>query len=151
MVRFRPARQADVPAIVALLSADPLGAGRENAPLEAYRAAFARVADDPNAEVIVGEEDDRIVATCHINILHGLSRAATTRAQVEAIRVHADVRGRGIGHLLMQDAESRARAAGATLIQLTSDATRPEAHSFYEALGFTPSHVGFKRALPQGE
>jgi hypothetical protein len=30
------------------------------------------------------------------------------------------------------------------LVQLTSDAARVDAHRFYERLGFTGSHVGFK-------
>ena len=43
-VTFRPARLEDVPAIVALLADDPLGAARESATLAPYEAAFARVA-----------------------------------------------------------------------------------------------------------
>ena len=31
-----------------------------------------------------------------------------------------------------------------SLVQLTSDAARVDAHRFYERLGFVPSHVGFK-------
>ena len=33
------------------------------------------------------------------------------------------------------------------LVQLTSDAARVDAHRFYERLGFTGSHVGFKYAV----
>jgi hypothetical protein len=33
------------------------------------------------------------------------------------------------------------------LVQLTSDNSRTEAHRFYERLGFTGSHVGFKLRL----
>ena len=33
------------------------------------------------------------------------------------------------------------------LVQLTSDVARPDAHRFYERLGFTASHVGFKLQL----
>lgn len=32
-------------------------------------------------------------------------------------------------------------------MQLTSDASRGEAHRFYGRLGFTASHVGFKMTL----
>ena len=148
---FRAARAADVPAIIELLRADSLGAGRELQDLAVYEAAFERIAADPNADVIVGEAGGRVVATYHLNILHGLSRGASTRAHVEAVRVDASLRGQGAGRALMADAEARARTAGATLIQLTSDATRPDAHAFYEALGFTPSHIGFKRSLPSGD
>ena len=47
----------------------------------------------------------------------------------------------------MGDAETRARAAGCALLQLTSNATRDRALAFYTRLGFTPSHIGFKRDL----
>ncbi len=39
---------------------------------------------------------------------------------------------------------AEARERGCSLVQLTSNATRGDAHRFYERLGFTPSHVGFK-------
>ncbi len=48
---------------------------------------------------------------------------------------------------LLADAEARARAAGCNLLQLTSNASREGALRFYEGLGFTPSHIGFKREL----
>ena len=63
------------------------------------------------------------------------------------MRVAADLRGRGLGAALMADAEARARAAGCQLIQLTTNATRTDAHRFYARLGFTPSHIGFKKPL----
>lgn len=146
-VAFRTARADDVAGIIALLRADALARSRETASPETYLSAFARIAADPSTNVIVGEQDGHILATYHINILHGLSRSATTRAQVEAVRVDSSLRGQGVGKRLMLDAETRARAAGATLIQLTSDRTRDDAHRFYEVLGYTASHLGFKKAL----
>jgi GNAT superfamily N-acetyltransferase len=41
--------------------------------------------------------------------------------------------------------ESRAR--GCALVQLTTDRARPDAHRFYERLGFVASHEGFKLEL----
>ncbi|MDF2580593.1 MAG: family N-acetyltransferase, partial [Microbacterium sp.] len=35
-----------------------------------------------------------------------------------------------------------------SLVQLTSDAARVDAHRFYRRLGFVDSHVGFKYAVP---
>jgi hypothetical protein len=40
--------------------------------------------------------------------------------------------------------QQAAPAVGADLIQLTSDAQTVDAHRFYERLGFTGSHIGFK-------
>ncbi len=40
-----------------------------------------------------------------------------------------------------------APALGASLVQLTSDAARPDAHRFYERLGFVGTHISFKHEL----
>ena len=77
----------------------------------------------------------------------GLSRGGTTRLQVEAVRVAADLRGQGVGAALFTWAVEEARRRGCGLVQLTTDTRRPEAHRFYERLGFTASHVGFKLQL----
>jgi GNAT superfamily N-acetyltransferase len=70
-----------------------------------------------------------------------------TRAQIEAVRVREDLRGRGLGHALVEWAIGEARRRGCALIQLTSDKRRDEAHRFYGRLGFTASHEGFKLRL----
>ncbi len=147
MIRFRNAARDDVAAVVALIADDDFGVGRESGTLAAYLNAFDAMVAESGTTLIVGEEEGRIVATYQITFISGLSLRACRRAQVESVRVRSDLRGRGIGHRLMADAEARARAAGCSLIQLTTRAARTEAHRFYEALGFTPSHIGYKRDL----
>lgn len=147
MIHFREARREDVPAIVALLTDDMLGEGREGATPEIYLAAFDEVAASPSNAILVAEQDGRIVATYQLTIIPGLSLKATRRAQIESVRVASTSRGLGLGEQLMADAEARARAAGCTLLQLTTNRSRERAHRFYERLGFTPSHIGFKRVL----
>lgn len=144
---FRDARRADVAAVVALLADDALGQARETATLAPYLAAFDEIAANPVHQLIVGELDGRIVATCQLTLLAGLSRQGAKRAMVEAVRVGSDLRGQHIGAALMAEAEARARAAGATVIQLTTDKTRLRAHAFYDRLGYTPSHIGYKKPL----
>jgi GNAT superfamily N-acetyltransferase len=147
MIRFREARREDVQAVVALLADDALGAAREGSDLAPYLAAFDAMQAEAGNTLIVGEEAGRIVATYQLTVISGLSLRASRRAQVESVRVAADLRGRGIGAAMMADAETRARAAGCRLVQLTSNAGRERARKFYESLGFTPSHIGFKRDL----
>jgi GNAT superfamily N-acetyltransferase len=67
--------------------------------------------------------------------------------QIEAVRVADDLRGRGVGSAMIRWAIDEARASGAALVQLTSDARREDAHRFYERLGFKKSHEGFKYYL----
>ena len=144
---FRDATVEDVPAIVALLADDPLGRVREGAEAGAYLAAFAAIAANPMHQLIVGEVDGRIAACAQLTILHGLSRGGARRALVEAVRVAEDLRSQGLGADLMAECEVRARAAGAKVLQLTTDKSRVRAHRFYERLGFEASHIGMKKAL----
>ena len=146
-VTFRPARREDVPAIVALLTDDPLGQGRETAGLQPYLAAFDDIAANPMHQLIIGEAGGRVMACCQLTILAGLSRGGSRRALIEAVRVAAELRSQGVGAALMAECEARARAAGCTMIQLTTDRSRAAAHRFYERLGYQPTHVGMKKPL----
>jgi GNAT superfamily N-acetyltransferase len=146
-VSFRDASRDDVAAIVAMLADDPLGQSREAQDPAPYLAAFDEIAANPMHQLIVGEIDGKIVATCQLTLLAGLSRQGAKRALVEAVRVAAPQRGQRIGEALMAEAETRARAAGASVIQLTTDKTRLRAHAFYDRLGYSPSHLGYKKPL----
>ncbi|MGV9250690.1 N-acetyltransferase family protein [Streptomyces sp. NPDC003697] len=145
---IRPAVADDVAAIVGLLADDPLGARRESPDdLAPYRAALARLDSDPNQHLMVAVREGRVVGTLQLSIIPGLSRRGSTRAIIEGVRVHADERGSGLGTLLIEWAIDASRHHGCRLVQLTSDVTRTGAHRFYERLGFTASHVGFKLQL----
>ncbi|WP_406050223.1 GNAT family N-acetyltransferase [Streptomyces virginiae] len=145
---IRPATEADVPAIVAMLADDPLGAARESPEdLTPYLAALKRLTGDPNQHLVVAVRADRVVGTLQLTIVPGLSRKGATRSIIEGVRVHADERGGGLGTRFIEWAVETSRAENCALVQLTSDATRTDAHRFYERLGFTASHVGFKLQL----
>ncbi|MFF4405143.1 GNAT family N-acetyltransferase [Streptomyces sp. NPDC001262] len=145
---IRRATADDIPAIVALLADDPLGAQRESpGDLAPYRTAFERLAGDPNQHLVVAERDGRTIGTLQLTVIPGLSRRGATRSVVEAVRVHADERGSGLGTRLVEWAVEASRQEGCLLVQLTSDATRVDAHRFYERLGFEASHLGFKYHL----
>lgn len=147
---IRPAAEADLPAVVALLADDGLGKNRERpeTPLPAaYGEAFARMARQDDNLVLVAELDGAIVGCLQLTLIHGLSRLGTTRAQVEGVRVATTARGRRVGERLMREAMVRSKARGASLIQLTTDHRRIDAHRFYERLGFVGSHLGMKKEL----
>jgi GNAT superfamily N-acetyltransferase len=147
-VSFRPATASDVPAVVALIAGDQLGARREvPQELAPYRDAFDVIDSDPNQLLVVGESGGRVIATLQLTFVPGLSRRGAWRAQIEAVRVEASVRGMGVGERLVRWSIEQARARGCGLVQLTSNATRADAHRFYERLGFVASHTGFKLAL----
>jgi GNAT superfamily N-acetyltransferase len=147
-LEIRPAAADDVPVIVAMLADDPLGAQRESPDDPApYLAAWERLAADPNQHLVVAVREDRVVGTLQLTVIPGLSRRGATRSIIEGVRIHADERGSGLGTQLIEWAVDESRRQNCQLVQLTSDVTRTDAHRFYERLGFTASHVGFKRQL----
>lgn len=147
---MRRARREDLPGIVRLLADDPLGRTREafseRLP-EGYYTAFERIDADPRVELVVAELDGEIVGTLQLMFLPHLTHGGGTRAQVEAVRVDARHRSRGLGRRMMQWAIERAREEGCSLMQLTTNVARTDAHRFYARLGFVPSHVGMKLDL----
>jgi ribosomal protein S18 acetylase RimI-like enzyme len=147
---IRRATPADLPAIVRMLANDPLGKTRERyaEPLpEAYVQAFAEVEAQKGNEILVAEAEGRVIGCLQLTMIPGLSRLGMLRAQIESVRVDESRRGEKIGEKLFLDAIERARRAGCGLVQLTTDASRPDARRFYERLGFAASHVGMKLAL----
>ncbi|MFC8587128.1 MULTISPECIES: GNAT family N-acetyltransferase [unclassified Streptomyces] len=147
-LEIRPTTVEDLPAVVALLADDPLGAQRESPDdLAPYLVAFERLANDPHQLPVVAVREDKVVGTLQLTIIPGLSRRGTTRSIIEAVRVHADERGNGLGTRLIEWAVEESGRQGCSLVQLTSDVTRTDAHRFYERLGFEASHVGFKKSL----
>ncbi|MER5878055.1 GNAT family N-acetyltransferase [Streptomyces sp. NPDC001910] len=147
-LEIRAATADDVPAIVAMLADDPLGARRESPDdLTPYLDALKRLSADPNQHLVVAVRESRVVGTLQLTVIPGLSRKGATRSIIEAVRIHADERGSGLGTQLIEWAIDESRRQGCQLVQLTSDASRTDAHRFYERLGFEASHVGFKLAL----
>jgi ribosomal protein S18 acetylase RimI-like enzyme len=149
-ISLRRARETDLPAIVALLADDELGRQREETshPLaECYKSAFKALDADPNQFLAVATDDNVVVGTLQLTFIPGLSRKGAWRGQIEAVRVAADRRGSGLGKKMFEWAIAECRARGCSLVQLTTDRDRLDAHRFYEQLGFRASHIGYKLAL----
>ncbi|MFF1818237.1 GNAT family N-acetyltransferase [Kribbella sp. NPDC058245] len=145
---IRRATTADLPAIITMLADDQLGTNRESVDdMTPYEQAFAAIDADPNQLLVVAERKDELVGTLQLTIIPGLSRRGSCRGLIEAVRVAAPARGSGLGTTLIRWAIEESRHRGATLVQLTSDKTRTEAHRFYTNLGFENSHEGFKLKL----
>jgi ribosomal protein S18 acetylase RimI-like enzyme len=151
-ITIRTARREDIPAIVALLADDPLGATRETPDdLRAYLTAFDEIAVQGGNCVLVAERDGptgkEIIGCLQLTMIPGLARRGAKRGQIEGVRVAGGSRGLRIGERLIRHAIEASRAAGCALVQLTSDNSRADAHRFYTRLGFVASHAGFKLEL----
>lgn len=149
-VLVRPARRADLPAIMAMLDDDAISRSREigrTASEDAAARAFEEIERDPNSTIHVLDREGEVVGCAQLTTIPGLARQGTKRALVEAVRIRSDLRGRGLGRDFMDSLATKARAAGCGLMQLTSDKRRLDAHRFYVSLGYVQSHEGFKLPL----
>lgn len=149
-VVIREATENDLVSVIALFADDPLGGHgdtTEPGALPDYRAAFVRINASPNEILYVAELDGEVVGTFQTMVTTTLTGRGSSAMIIEAVQTRADMRGRGIGAAMIEFAIERARQDGMRLVQLTSNAVRKDAHRFYERLGFTASHIGFKLKL----
>jgi N-acetylglutamate synthase-like GNAT family acetyltransferase len=146
----RKARVADLPRLIELLLEDELGASRESKSAESdknYTKAFHKIDSDSNQYLMVVENGDEIIGTCHLTIMPSLTFIGSTRMQIEAVRVAGKYRGQKIGSWMFDQAISCAKEHDVSIIQLTTNKKRPKAKHFYEKLGFESSHEGMKLYL----
>ncbi len=145
-ITIRPAKRADIAAIVKLLADDPLGQARELVvePLPAsYYKAFDAMHRAHHIQMMVAEDNDGQVIGClQLAILPGLSSQGASRGIIEDVRVVSDRRSQGVGERLVRWAIGEALANGCKLLELFTHESRIDAQRFYKRLGFQPSHVG---------
>jgi GNAT superfamily N-acetyltransferase len=148
---IRPAGEADLRRMVELLALGAVPGGPPSADdagdLAPYRAAWRDIVEHGRGVVLVAEQDGEVVGVCQLIVFRHLQSRGGLCAEIESVHVHPDHRRRGVGGGLLGEAIARARVLGCYRVQLTSNVGRPDAHRFYERLGFVPSHVGFKLAL----
>jgi GNAT superfamily N-acetyltransferase len=137
-VTLRPATAADAERIAALFTEEgyPAGASDIVARLERFASPFSTVIVADHEHEILGfialhvlprfEHDDRIV-------------------RILALVVDPGVRERGIGRLLMAEAERMAGETGAAFVEVTAGHHRPEARHLYEALGYDAAVTSYLR------
>ncbi len=149
-LKIRCASARDLPEIVRMLADDFLGATREryeNPLPKSYVKAFEEIEADKHNDLIVAEMNGEIVGTLQLTFTASISFQGGKRATVESVRVEDKFRGQGIGREMMLWAIERARQENCIFLQLTTNATRKDAHRFYEKLGFKSSHLGMKLIL----
>ncbi len=147
---LREARREELPAIVRMLADDELGQKRHRVeePLPgAYYAAFEAIAASPNNLLCVAEQNGEIVGTLQLTFIPGLDYVGAERMLIEAVRVRGERRNAGIGKAMIARAIEIAQERGCQRVELTSSASRKDAHRFYQRLGFAASHVGMKLLL----
>lgn len=137
-VTLRPASSLDADRIAGLLTD------------EGYPAGASDIAE--RLERFVGDRGTVIVADLDGEVLGFIAVARLPRfehgdwiARIVALVVEAGVRERGLGHLLMEAAETWAAERDCAFIEVTAGHHRPEARHLYESLGYDPTATAYLR------
>jgi ribosomal protein S18 acetylase RimI-like enzyme len=138
---IRPARAGDAEGLSSLLAVLGYPCTAEEA-----RERVLRVADDPDQHLCVAEAHGELLGLLCYDLMYYLPLGAPT-CRITALSVAEGVQRRGIGRLLLREAEARAREAGAVRIELTSASHRLEAHAFYRACGYVDGALRFVKRL----
>lgn len=132
-IRFRPARPADAPTILAIKQAAIGGIDSQvytGEQIEAWKPDdeavddFRRAIHSERFEILIAETDETAAGYGVLN---------TDRDQIDAVFVHPDHAGEGIASSLVRQFESRARVRGAPELKIVSSLN---ARSFYTSLEY---------------
>ena len=116
--------------------------------LDEVKRRSKEIAGDKHHAFLVAEVPGRgLIAWIHLYLCNLM--VDDLRTEIWGLVVDEAYRGRGIGKLLMEEAEELARGQGCKAVCLRSNVIRGEAHNFYENLGYgriKTQHV-FKKQL----
>ena len=98
----------------------------------------------PHSRVIVAELDGEVLGFIAIHALPRFEHDDRI-IRVLALVVDAGVRERGVGHLLMTEAENIGRELGAAFTEVTAGHHRPDAQRLFEALGYDATVTTYLR------
>ncbi len=140
-VTLRAATEDDAERIAALLTDEGYPAGASDL---AARIAHFSTPESRVTVAVAGGDVSGFIA------FHLVSRFETDERflRIVTLVVDAGARERGIGRLLMAEAERVAREEGAAYLEITAGHHRPEARQLYESLGYDAGLTTYLRKRP---
>ncbi|MCP4177285.1 MAG: GNAT family N-acetyltransferase [bacterium] len=122
---------------------------QENEPsLEKMKDALLRIHYNPNHIILGAKVDGKLVGSLLGVACQMLFGQCKSFMVVEDVVVSSEYHRSGIGRALMKEIEQRAVQLNCSYIMLITDHDRPNAHKFYEALGYkTDTYKAFKKSL----
>jgi GNAT superfamily N-acetyltransferase len=133
-VTLREAEAGDLGGILALY-----GELRPHDPVLPEPVAQAKLEEliaRPDVHLFVCDADGTLASTCMLAIIPNLATAARPFGVIEHVVTLGALRRRGYAQQVLRHALAHAWSKGCYKVMLLSGAQRPEAHRFYEALGF---------------
>ncbi len=144
-LEVREAQLADLDALVELYA--ELSEGVPSAApgdLMSSRTALEAILEQSGRHLLVCLREGEVVGSADVVIVPNVTHRGTPWAIVENVVVALVARRQGIGRALFTRITELARDAGCHKIALLSGKHRPEAHVFYESLGYQAVAEGFK-------
>ena len=138
MLTIRPATAEDQTAVLDLIEElfAPPGSRPPNYRRERAAYAFRHATEAFDADVLLAVDDGRIDGLASVYVELETIRFGR-RCWLEDLVVTASMRGKGIGHRLLDAAAAWAREHRCTHLGLVSAAARKDAHRFYVANGMS--------------
>ncbi len=140
-LRIRDARIGDASDVAALLETLGYPCNRDEA-----ADRITMVLADPRQRLLLAEVGGQACALVGMDLRFSLVRG-TEQARITALVVAPDCERQGVGRKLLREVEAIARKAGATRIEVTSAASRGNAHAFYHGCGYADGSRHFVKLL----
>jgi GNAT superfamily N-acetyltransferase len=138
LVSLRSATPADAERIAAMFTDEGYPSGPSD--IVERLARF----DSEHSRVIVAEHDGEVLGFVAVHALPRFEHSDRI-IRIMALVVDAGERGRGIGRLLMEDAERLGRDLDAAFAEVTAGHHRPDAKRLYEELGYDGTVAAYLR------
>jgi GNAT superfamily N-acetyltransferase len=137
-ITLRAATDADAGRIAALFTDEGYPAGAADIVERLARFGSA------HSQVIVADFEGDVLGFI---ALHALPRFEHSDRilRIVALVVDAGVRDRGVGHLLMEEAERLGRELGVAFVEVTAGHHRADARHLYESLGYDATVTAYLR------
>jgi GNAT superfamily N-acetyltransferase len=137
-ITLRTAAPTDVDRIAALFTDEGYPSGPSD--ITERLARFA----SPQSRVIVADHDGEILGFIAIHAIPRFEHSDRV-LRIMALVVDPGVRERGVGRLLMEEAERVGTELGAAFVEVTAGHHRPDAFRLYEELGYDASVAAYLR------
>ncbi len=115
-------------------------------PLKVVEEQFQRLSKDPNAITLVAADDSHVYGILSLYFIPQIALKGDF-AKICYLCVDENMRSKGVGHLLVQEAERLARQRGCDRMELHSGMQRPLAHQFYLREGYAEAPKYFRKPL----
>jgi len=107
---------------------------------------YIEILNDPNIEVLVAELDNTVVGYITLNFNRSLLNSGTT-VIIHELVVTSELRNKGVGKELVNEAIERSKQLGCTEIGVGTEFTNEHARKFYKDCGFDELGVIFEKHL----